>query len=143
MRRPCPARPGGKTRTQAAAPRPAPTPVQVEVAVKRLGPLPLLCLAALPAALLPAAAPPAGPSSAEVARLIGQLGDDDFDVREAATKALETIGEPAYEALRKAAREKDPEVRRRAERVVQTIEARWRIRRIAGRMGPRFREAIE
>src|SRR5439155_1002665 len=45
--------------------------------------------------LLPlmAAAPPAGPSGAEVARLIGQLGDDDFDTREAATARLKRIGE--------------------------------------------------
>ena len=90
------------------------------------------------------AAPPAGPSSARVARLIGQLGDDDFLVREAAAKALNTIGDPAHEALRKAARDNhDLEVRWRAERIVQTIEGRWRIRRITGRMDPRFKEATE
>src|SRR5262245_34141866 len=112
--------------------------------MKRLCQLPLLCLVALPSALLSAAAPPAGPSSAKVARLIGQLGDDDFRVREAATEVLKKLGDPAYEALRKAARENDDlEVRRRADRVVQTIEGRWRIRLIAGRMEPRFKEAIE
>ena len=42
--------------------------------MKRLCQLPLLCLVALPSALLSAAAPPAGPSSAEVARLRLQGG---------------------------------------------------------------------
>ena len=92
--------------------------------MKRPCPLPLLCLAALPAALLPAAAPPAGPSPAEVARLIGQLGDDDFHVREAATARLMWAGEPALPALHRALASDDPEVRRRAGRIVATVEAR-------------------
>ena len=63
-----------------------------------------LCLLAVPCALLPAAAPPAGPSPAEIARLTEQLGDDDFDTREAATERLKQIGEPAL-ALSAFARE--------------------------------------
>ena len=86
----------------------------------------------------------AEPDAAAIERLIRQLGSDEFTEREAATEALEKIGEPAYEALRKAAREsRDAEVRMRAARVVQTIEGRWLIRQIAGRMEPRFKEAIE
>jgi WD40 repeat protein len=92
----------------------------VEVAVKRLCTLFLLCLAAL----LPAAAPPAEPSPAELARLIRQLGDDDFEAREAATARLKEIGEPALPVLQKALASNDAEVRRRAETIVAAIEDR-------------------
>ena len=62
---------------------------------------------------------------AEIERLIKQLGSDEFSEREAATKALEAIDEPALGALRKAATEgADPEVRRRAERIVAAMDAR-------------------
>ena len=71
-----------------------------------------------------AAAPPTGPSSAEVNRLIGQLGDDDFQVREAATGRLLRAGEPALDALHKALASDDLEVRRRAGRIVAAIEGR-------------------
>ena len=77
-----------------------------------------VCLAASPAALLLGAAPPAGPSTAEVARLVGQLGDDDFDTREAATARLKQIVEPALDALNKATTSDDLEVRDRARRIV-------------------------
>src|SRR5262249_27817022 len=46
---------------------------------------------------------------AKISRLIRQLGDESFAEREAATRALEAIGEPAYEAIRVAA-ENDPDV---------------------------------
>src|SRR5437868_9619016 len=82
-------------------------------------------LFALPLLLpLLAAAPPAGPSGAEVERLIEQLGDDDFDVREAATARLKLAGEPALDALHKATTSDDLEVRRRAKRVVSAVGAR-------------------
>jgi uncharacterized protein (TIGR03067 family) len=59
-----------------------------------------------------------------IARLIGQLGDDTFAKREAASKQLKAIGEPALESLRKAAAsDSDPEIRRRAERIVEAIAA--------------------
>src|SRR4051812_11781249 len=76
--------------------------------------------------LLPllAAAPPAGPSRAEVARLITQLGDDDFDTREAATERLKEIGEPALDALHEATTSDDLEVRRRARRIIPAVEDR-------------------
>jgi hypothetical protein len=57
--------------------------------------------------LASAAAPPPGADdaadAARIARLVRQLGSDDFDEREAATKELEAIGEPALAPLRKAA----------------------------------------
>jgi WD40 repeat protein len=89
------------------------------------------CLALLPylavvthCAPLPAAAPPAGPSAAEVERLIGELGDDDFDLREAATGRLKLAGEPALDALYAAKAGRDLEVRRRAGRVITAVEGR-------------------
>src|SRR5262249_26245961 len=61
----------------------------------------------------------------EIERLIKQLGSDNFAEREAASKALEAIGEPALEALKKAATESvDAEVRRRAKQMVQSVEAK-------------------
>lgn len=56
-----------------------------------------------------------------VAALILQLGDDDFARREAASKELEALGEPALPALRKAKASDDAEVRRRAERAIRAI----------------------
>jgi hypothetical protein len=63
--------------------------------------------------------------SDRVAALIKQLGDDRFAKREAASKELEDIGEPALAALRKAATSRDDlEIRRRVERIIQTITTR-------------------
>lgn len=56
--------------------------------------------------------------------LIRQLGHDEFPKREAASKELEAIGEPALEALRKAMTDRDPEIRRRAERIAVPLIAR-------------------
>ena len=76
--------------------------------------------------LLPllAAAPPPRPCTAEVARLIAQLGSDRFAEREAASKRLEEIGEPALDALHKALSSGDLEVRYRARRIVAALENR-------------------
>jgi HEAT repeat protein len=50
-----------------------------------------------------------------IARLVRQLGDDSFEKREAASRELDAIGEPAVAALRKAAASSDdPEIRWRA-----------------------------
>jgi hypothetical protein len=57
-----------------------------------------------------------------IARLVKQLASADFQEREAATKALEAVGVPALEALRKAAKDDDPEVAQRAARLVEGIE---------------------
>jgi hypothetical protein len=60
--------------------------------------------------------------AARVARLIGQLGNDRFAKREAASKELAAIGEPALDSLRQAAASNhDPETRLRARRVLRVI----------------------
>ena len=57
-----------------------------------------------------------------VAALIEELGDDAFAKREAASKALETVGRPALRALLVAVTTTDnPETRRRAERLIRAI----------------------
>jgi uncharacterized protein (TIGR03067 family) len=66
-----------------------------------------------------------GPSAEQVVQLIRQLGDDDFRKREAASTELTALGEPALAALKKAATsDDDPEIRRRAEGIIQTITGR-------------------
>ncbi len=68
---------------------------------------------------LSAAAPPS-----PVARLVRQLGSESFAEREAASRALERLGEPALPLLRKATRHPDLEVRVRAARLVRLIQGR-------------------
>jgi WD40 repeat protein len=81
----------------------------------------LLLVLALPAS----SEQPAKVSSAEVERLIQQLGSDSFAKREAASKALDAIGEPALEALQKAITASgDAEVRRRAKMLAQAVVSR-------------------
>src|SRR5947208_1730773 len=67
-----------------------------------------------------------------IARLIEQLGDDEFAKRQQASKALEAIGTPALTALRKAAGSIDLEIRHRAERLVKRLVARLQLRRFEG-----------
>jgi hypothetical protein len=63
--------------------------------------------------------------AAELDRLVAQLGSLKFPERQAATQALEAIGEPAREALYKAATNStDPEVRRRAADMVLPLISR-------------------
>ena len=83
-----------------------------------------LLILALPAS----SEPPTKAKPAEVERLIRQLDSERFSERQAASKALKDIGEPALEALRKASSTKDDaEVRRRAQDLVRAIERReWR-----------------
>jgi RNA polymerase sigma factor (sigma-70 family) len=86
--------------------------------------------------------PPAPPAAgterprvdaARIERLIRQLGSSQFSEREAAGKALEAVGEPAYDALRAAAvASEDVEIRRRAEDLAQLIEQHWEVRRFEG-----------
>ena len=60
-----------------------------------------------------------------IADLIRQLGQAEFAKRQAASKELEAIGEPALESLRKAAASSDSrETRRRAEQIIRVIEPR-------------------
>jgi HEAT repeat protein len=101
--------------------------------VRRLLLLLLLILAPLEAGAAPGPATPA-----EIARLIRQLASADFDEREAATQALDAIGLPALDALDVAAAATDPEVRHRAEGLIDAIEHRhygrvmiWNGKRVA------------
>jgi hypothetical protein len=76
----------------------------------------------------------APPSASGIPGLVQQLRSKRFREREAATKALERVGEPALEQLRKAAKDDaDAEVRRRAGALVERLEYRLapvRVRRI-------------
>ena len=68
-----------------------------------------LLLMALPFVLVAAVAP----DDKEIACLVKQLGDDKFTEREAASKELAAIGEPARAALLEAAASRDDaEIRR-------------------------------
>lgn len=70
-------------------------------------------------------AAPKPPAPADIPHLINQLGSDNFDAREAASRALDELGEPALEALRKAASGRaDAEVRRRAADILAAVKAR-------------------
>ncbi len=68
------------------------------------------------------AQPASAPESVAIAEHIKELGSPNFDKREGATKALNAIGLPALDALRKAAKSDDAEVARRAFRLVQILE---------------------
>ncbi len=57
-------------------------------------------------------------------RLTRQLGSIEFAEREAAERELEAAGPPALPILKRAADTDDPEIRRRAEALVQQIEKR-------------------
>ncbi|HEX5273294.1 MAG TPA: hypothetical protein VFW33_22510, partial [Gemmataceae bacterium] len=67
---------------------------------------------------------------AAVEKLIRDLGDDDFEVRESASRRLALIGEPALPLIEKAHKSGDAEVRRRTEdlkaEIVATATARRR-----------------
>jgi hypothetical protein len=64
---------------------------------------------------------PASDRAARAAKLVKDLGDDDFDVREAAEKALVALGTAALPALRAAVKSPDLEVRMRALRCIKDI----------------------
>src|SRR5262249_56961482 len=67
-------------------------------------------------------APPKQTDAKTIAALIEQLGSDEYQQREAATRALEKIGRPALAALRDAARKhNDAEVRRRTQGLVAEL----------------------
>jgi hypothetical protein len=70
---------------------------------------------------------PADDATDRAARLVKQLGHKEFERREAASRELDAIGEPALPALRAAAADPDPEVRERAGRIVRAVAARLRV----------------
>ena len=67
------------------------------------------------------AEPPADP--ARLQQLLKQLGNPEFAAREAASRELRGLGLSALDGLQRAVRSGDLEVRRRAERLIQDIEA--------------------
>jgi WD40 repeat protein len=64
------------------------------------------------------------PGDKEIERLVKQLGSDDFEERQAATKRLTEIGEPALDALVRALKSNDLEARRRAEAIIALVDTR-------------------
>jgi hypothetical protein len=71
-----------------------------------------------------------------IASLIRQLGHDHYQKREAASKQLEALGEPALAALRAAAASSDDaEIRLRSGRLVQTITERATRKQLAKFVG--------
>jgi uncharacterized protein (TIGR03067 family) len=68
--------------------------------------------------------PGKGDQRDRIAALIRQLGDKEFAKREAASKELDAIGEPALEALRKAATDDDAEVRRQSAQLLGAVTGR-------------------
>ena len=62
----------------------------------------------------------------EAVGLIPKLGSDDFDEREEATKRLKAIGLAALPELAKAAEDPDPEIRRRGEVVLASLDSEAR-----------------
>jgi hypothetical protein len=87
---------------------------------------PLIAALLLPPPLVPTVT--AAPDDAEIARLVKQLGNDGFARREEASKRLEAIGEPARAALKRAAASSaDAEIRHRASRLIQALNARLQI----------------
>jgi hypothetical protein len=74
------------------------------------------------AALFLASADAAGkPTPKQIAQLIEQLGSNSYEEREQATKKLAEIGLPALDALQKAASKGDPEIRKRAEELINRL----------------------
>jgi len=69
-----------------------------------------------------AEAPRPDAAPARIQQLIAKLGDARFRVREAATKDLIAIGRPAVKALREAEKSKDPDVRLRAQSILNKIQ---------------------
>jgi hypothetical protein len=74
--------------------------------------------------VVPAPAADEKPDTARIDKLIEQLGADSFADRQKASEALDKLGEPALEALRKATKSSDAEIRKRATDLVGKIEKR-------------------
>lgn len=62
------------------------------------------------------------PKIQSVEKLIEQLGNEDFEVRDAASKAIEQLGPEALPVLRVARNHPDPEIRRRVEKWIPEFE---------------------
>jgi hypothetical protein len=79
-----------------------------------------------------------------ISGLVGQLGDDRWDLREAATDELGKIGRPALAALRETlANSKDPEVLERAKDLVARIESGGTVLEALRAMGQAAKVGLE
>jgi WD40 repeat protein len=74
--------------------------------------------------------------SDKIAKLIRQLGSDDFSEREAAFSRLATIGEPALELLGEAAKSDDDEIKYRAKLLIGKVIPDAGKRKFQGHSGP-------
>jgi hypothetical protein len=73
----------------------------------------------------PRANPPAEKTTADrLTQLIVQLGSDQFAEREAATRELSALGPVALDSLRRASEAEDPELQRRARKLLRQVEKR-------------------
>jgi HEAT repeat protein len=70
---------------------------------------------------------PVAAADTRVDRLIRQLGSEDFDERQQASKDLIEMGVPALPALRRAAMSADPEVATRAKACIPVIEVNEKV----------------
>jgi hypothetical protein len=89
--------------------------------------------------------PASKPAPARIARLVEQLGSANDAEREAASKALEELGEEAVPAVVKALNGDNVEVKSRADEVLDAIEARAAVTkkavlRLAGVRGAKLEE---
>jgi hypothetical protein len=75
-----------------------------------------------PATTQPATTQPAT-TQPDAGRLLAQLGDDDFHIRDQASQALRKMGKDALPLLAKAKNSPDPEVQRRADMIGKQIDA--------------------
>ena len=71
------------------------------------------------------------PSAAQVQRWIKQLGDESFKVREEATRDLIQAGRVALDAVTKATKSKDPEIKQRALMIIKHIDGKAEQQRLA------------
>jgi hypothetical protein len=76
----------------------------------------------------PADGPPTPKQQKQIDKLVEDLGDDDFDTRQAAEQALKKLGEQALPALEKAMKSKDLETRKRAARLAEPLLKQIRAR---------------
>jgi hypothetical protein len=84
--------------------------------------LPVVLLGLLAVALVPADEPKKPPTKEQVAQWIKELGSDEFDKREEASKKLWEAGQPAEAALEEAAKSKDEEVARRSKEILEKFK---------------------
>jgi HEAT repeat protein len=87
----------------------------------RLVAIGLVSVCLLPAIALAQEPPAAAPAAEQLARLIADLGSEEFTVRESASESLTRIGLPAFAALEAAATHPDREVRYRSQRILGLI----------------------